>query len=291
MLGNTGQAVASRVDRGGAGGVLTAIDRNTSKPSRLSTRRIEGAAVNFLHHRDGVSNYYHYLAERCVVMAEVLGLVTDEAPNLTLLTREGMAGIEQIYLNQILRRFPGVRVQTVAPTEKIVCDQLFQHRVRRNSGFRSPPTAASLTAVADTFESAYGLAPPAPPHRRLLVSREDARIRRLVGEDALMTALAPLGFERICPGQLAHEAQIALFREAAWVIGAHGAGLTNLMFMPAGGRVIEIFSEDYCQGAYMWLSHLRQLDYTPVVTSTMGAHQTITLSAADIEAIRRLVAD
>jgi capsular polysaccharide biosynthesis protein len=51
--------------------------------------------------------------------------------------------------------------------------------------------------------------------------------------------LAQEGFETVFLERMAIEDQISLFRDAEFVIGAHGAGLTNLLFCAPGTKVLE----------------------------------------------------
>ena len=92
------------------------------------------------------------------------------------------------------------------------------------------------------------------PHRRLYVSRGHARhTRRVENETELMAALEPLGFECIDPGALSPADQVRVFAEAAYIVGPHGAGLTNLAFASPGAAVIELFARDYvneCSGPW-----------------------------------------
>ena len=78
---------------------------------------------------------------------------------------------------------------------------------------------------------------------RLFVSRKDAVRRRLINEDEIVEALAPLGVVPIVPSELTFSEQVDLFSRAELVVGAHGAGLTNVAFCPAGCGVIEITCE------------------------------------------------
>jgi hypothetical protein len=56
--------------------------------------------------------------------------------------------------------------------------------------------------------------------------------------------LALQGFEHIQLEYLAHEAQLRLFQEAAFVVGAHGGGLANLVFSYPGVKVLELMPDD-----------------------------------------------
>lgn len=78
--------------------------------------------------------------------------------------------------------------------------------------------------------------------RRLFTSRTDASWRRIVNEDAVMELLAVHGFERLECARMTIGEQAAAFAEASVVVGAHGAGLTNLLFTPPGATVVELFA-------------------------------------------------
>ncbi len=82
----------------------------------------------------------------------------------------------------------------------------------------------------------------APATRRLFVSRRDNGRRKVLNEDALFAAVAPLGFERVVPGELSVAEQIAAFSSAGVVVAAHGAALTNMIFAPPGTAFVELTS-------------------------------------------------
>jgi capsular polysaccharide biosynthesis protein/tetratricopeptide (TPR) repeat protein len=79
--------------------------------------------------------------------------------------------------------------------------------------------------------------------RRLYVARGDTRHRRIANEEELAIALARHGFEAVRPAALPLSEQLALFAAAEIVVGAFGAGLTNIVFAPAGARVVELTHE------------------------------------------------
>jgi capsular polysaccharide biosynthesis protein len=54
--------------------------------------------------------------------------------------------------------------------------------------------------------------------------------------------VAPLGFERIVPGEMPVAAQISAFGAARIIVAAHGAGLTNMIFTPPGAAIVELTS-------------------------------------------------
>jgi capsular polysaccharide biosynthesis protein len=93
------------------------------------------------------------------------------------------------------------------------------------------------------------------PHRRLYVTRGNAKhTRRVENEAELVDALAPMGFEVIDPGALSPAEQVRAFAEAEYIVGPHGAGLTNLAFATSGAAVVELFARDYVNECFWALA-------------------------------------
>jgi predicted O-methyltransferase YrrM len=98
--------------------------------------------------------------------------------------------------------------------------------------------------------------------KRILVSRADVVVRNLIGETELFDLLRDtFGFERISPGTLPFDEQIALFSQAEIVIGLHGAGLANIVFCKRGTLIIEISSREYGTGSYSTMARSQELEY------------------------------
>ncbi len=80
---------------------------------------------------------------------------------------------------------------------------------------------------------------PAPAARRRLHVARKGPARSVANHAAVEALLAGEGFETVhLEGMPVHE-QIALFQQAEFVVGPHGAGLANLLFCAPGTRVIE----------------------------------------------------
>ena len=87
---------------------------------------------------------------------------------------------------------------------------------------------------------AFGVNDAAPPTRRVYISRERATRRRLLNEGGVWERLEAEGFEKVFMEDLDFDAQVDLMKETAVLAGPHGAGLTNMLFMPGGSSVVEI---------------------------------------------------
>jgi capsular polysaccharide biosynthesis protein len=77
-------------------------------------------------------------------------------------------------------------------------------------------------------------------NHRLYISRRKATLRRIVNESEIIPILEAHGFETVLCEDLSLAEQIGLFAKTTAVIGAHGAGLTNLIYCDPGSCVGEI---------------------------------------------------
>jgi len=83
---------------------------------------------------------------------------------------------------------------------------------------------------------------PDPVHRKLYVTRRNAKVRRLTNEDEVADYLSTQGFEVVALETLPQPEQIKRFAEAQVVVAQHGAGLTNLLYA-RDTSVLEIMSD------------------------------------------------
>jgi len=76
--------------------------------------------------------------------------------------------------------------------------------------------------------------------RRLYLTRQAARWRRVLNEDAIFELLDHHGFELVDPGALTIRQQLELAADAEVIVGAFGAGMNLLLFAPADAAIIEL---------------------------------------------------
>lgn len=106
---------------------------------------------------------------------------------------------------------------------------------------------------------------------RIYVTRRDAQHRKLINEDQLVSHLEGRGFTVICPGDHPIEEQVEIFSKAKIIIGAHGGGLTNVIWAPDDAVVIEIVPEGFFDPGYRVISHLQGRKFMSVFGRMMNA--------------------
>jgi capsular polysaccharide biosynthesis protein len=107
---------------------------------------------------------------------------------------------------------------------------------------------------------------PAPEVERLYITRRGEPLRRVENEDRVVEALEGYDFKVVDPRELSFQEQVRLFARCRILVSVHGAGLTNCLFMPEGGRVLELYRAlrsrtDGMNACYWRLSAASKLDY------------------------------
>ncbi len=92
-------------------------------------------------------------------------------------------------------------------------------------------------------------------HRKVFVARRGTT-RDLINLSEVERVLKAEGWEVIDPGKLSFREQIETFRQARVVAGVHGAGMSNLLWAPAGTRVIELMPDTFRNGCYEAISRV-----------------------------------
>jgi hypothetical protein len=75
---------------------------------------------------------------------------------------------------------------------------------------------------------------------RIFISRKKAARRRITNNDEVENLLVTSGFQSVCLEDYSFLEQVSIMKHAKHVIGLHGAGLANAMFMQKGGALIEL---------------------------------------------------
>jgi capsular polysaccharide biosynthesis protein len=193
----------------------------------------------------GNINYYHWWI--------------DNVPRLLMARKYGQVEGRKVLVNHDLPRFAsdtlarfGVgeeRLVRVGADEALECGDACVPAMLAASTVVHP--AAPLL-----IREALDLGPGRARKRRIYLCRQDAATRQLVNEAECASLLARWGFERMLPSQMTLDEQIGCCREAEAIVAVHGAALTNMLFAPAGAKVIEIFTPAYPTTFFALLAHV-----------------------------------
>ncbi len=113
------------------------------------------------------------------------------------------------------------------------------------------PAYGGHPEIVKRLRAAAGIDRAAPGRRRIFISRADGGGRGIINEAEVLALVARHGFDVVRLSDLSLTEQIALFAAAEAVVGVHGAGLTNLLYMPEGSLVVELLHHLYGTNSYV----------------------------------------
>ena len=108
----------------------------------------------------------------------------------------------------------------------------------------------------------------------LYISRQDSKRHVLLNEPELADALTELGFETVVLSGMSFADQVRTFSRARIVVGAHGAGLTNIMFAPNHASIIEISNTNlHHMGDFRIMCRDMGMRHTEIVSKHFASEQ------------------
>lgn len=97
--------------------------------------------------------------------------------------------------------------------------------------------------------------------KKFYFCRGDASRRKILNENEVIEALESNGFESLALGNLSLREKVSLLECAECVVGLSGSSFGNLIFLPEGCRVLEIFAPGFVYPTYAILAHYCGLKY------------------------------
>lgn len=221
---------------------------------RTGSRAVTDLPGTYALWRSRRNGYYHTLVDNLPRLLALHVLPAGVRSELQILHPPDLSPLESFLLSTY--RPAGAVLQEIDPQGLYRLGRLAftPFKSRRYAGYLAPPYVEAIRAP---------LLPnrPGRRNRRILISRADANRRRITNTSALARALQPLGFEEVVLQGVPFREQVALFYDAEIVVGAHGAGLTNLLFSQAC-HVVELFPCPYVVPHYYYLATAMGLGYS-----------------------------
>lgn len=106
--------------------------------------------------------------------------------------------------------------------------------------------------------------------RRLYVTRSGGT-RKVENEASVREILTKQGFEIYNPSE--HPNPIQDFAEASIVVGAHGAGLTDIVFCQPGTQVLELIPSDHIYPYFFSIAQASNLRYGYILCPSLGKRE------------------
>jgi Glycosyltransferase 61 len=193
----------------------------------------------FLAYRGGYNNYAHWMLEHTAYLYLYTKRFQKDGIKLLLPQELPQYGKDLVALLQIPEsQILWLDNEPVAAAYVIGCEPAHP--------------LVQPTVLRESFRAVRDIVPPSAwTDRVLFISRTDAVHRPLLNETELIERLERLGVEIIAPGTHPFKSQAEIFSRVRGVIGEHGAGMANIIFCPAGTKVLELMPE-YCVNSAFW---------------------------------------
>lgn len=174
--------------------------------------------------------YYHWLLESVPKLLEA----QRSLPDFTLLLP---ASYTDAFYADTLRLLKLDAITRLHPQTMYQVPELAMPTLAEAQGDYSAP---AMRAVKAMFLAAAGISQEqADAPTRLYISRRKAPRRKVLNEAEVEQLLGRYGFQCVCFEDFAFEDQLRLCASANVLVSMHGAGLSNMIFMPEKATVVE----------------------------------------------------
>ena len=215
---------------------------------RSAIQKKENVEHGILGVQDWANNYFHWMTE----MLPRIAAMHHQGPDFPVLIPSNYLNYPFIVesLSQLNIDFKPFDVKYSLKVNTLIAIEV-PHVGRFNEG------------IMHFFRGKFlqGFAPVSQPFRLLYISRDNAKRRKITNEDDVFELLASKGFEKVSLENMPLKNQVKLFQEARVVIGCHGAGLANIMFMQKNQNIIELKSNNNNYWCYFSLARVFGLKY------------------------------
>jgi capsular polysaccharide biosynthesis protein len=203
---------------------------------------------------DEFSNgYFHWF---CDVIPRLEALAKDHPEELRERTLLVPAMAHFAYVDESLAPYHLGQIRTLKPREIAFCRDLLAVAAVAPTGNYRPRL---MKAARDRYRAFF---PGTGRGRKLFISRSGAAYRRIANEGDLVPVLERHGVERVSMETFPFSEQVKLLGSADVLVGNHGAGLTNMLWMPPGARVLELRrGGDRENNCYFSLASALDLEY------------------------------
>ncbi|WP_417688649.1 glycosyltransferase family 61 protein [Roseibium sp.] len=250
-------------------------ERNPRFLAHLKTpqRRLTSAILLHHFHGDNYCHFFLYVAAK-VCVADAFGLPAD----IPFLVPEKTAATRFFKQAQDLGFFGEREVIVQGRKEVVAIDEAYVIReLLGNQGY--------LASIRDRV----GAPEPREPGRRIFVLRgkSAANGRGFRNQDEVNELALDFGFDLIDPSEFSLKEQAEIFSQASVIAGAHGAGLTNILFRSGGScKVIELFSPQMGGLHYYVMARVLGFDYVSQMTLNPEGREFMATTEVDIPALR-----
>lgn len=201
---------------------------------KLPRLRLPASQQYILVHDSWSETYYHWMAD---ALPRLLA-VRDQLAGAVLLLPESY---QADYHRQTLNAFGVVTIERLKPDVRYVVPKLLMPVRLAHVASYNPQAMLELRAI---LLAKFPPLPQADLGERIYISRAGASRRRVINEAEVATYIREQEFAVVQLENYSFAEQVSIMARARVMVSIHGAGLTNMLFMPVGSKVLELQMQD-----------------------------------------------
>ena len=213
-------------------------------------------------------NYYHWVCEsifRLWMVRKLLDKLVLVLPEYYKNADFIMGSLEPFKVPHIfyIPQGKSLMVKNLClPQIKPICDSYNALNLKQVSSFYRNYVLNEKKVAFTTIEKLY-------------VSRELAPRRKIINEQEISGIALKHGFTIFHPEKFSFLEQVAIFSQVKYLVGTHGSGLTNLLFMQKGTALLELHKDKTHElnrpGFLFWyMAHALGINYYHQLCNTHG---------------------
>ena len=235
-------------------------------PAWMVPQKKSGKYTSLMHLPWAETSNYHWFLD-CLPRLYAL-LKTVKEP-IILIIPANIPAFQRETLSYLIKNYPWFSLETISKNQKWHLPEFLLPAFISNhySGYLPPEV---MKMIRTGIWNGYGVKDESGKSR-IYISRGKASKRRLLHEEEVIKLLRDFNFTTVYAEDLTYAQQVQLFYNAKVVVGAHGAGLTNILF----GRdlqVIELHPADLVRSHYFMICKALNFNYHYILGSP-GNHK------------------
>tara|TARA_B100000795_G_scaffold138512_1_gene103508 strand:+ start:382 stop:1476 length:1095 start_codon:yes stop_codon:yes gene_type:complete len=108
-------------------------------------------------------------------------------------------------------------------------------------------------------------------NNKIYIDRSDSQFNhcKIINSEEVWRFLEKRGFKKLRLSEIGFSEQVSLFSTADVIIGAHGAGLSNIIFSRPETKIIEIQPNNHINQFFTHVSKINKLNYKSVISKDL----------------------
>jgi capsular polysaccharide biosynthesis protein len=200
-------------------------------PEKLIT--LDDNETYLLIHHPFHNNYYHWMCETLLRV----WMVSAETEKMVLLL-PAKSSISS-YVLPSLEAFTFKNVFHIPNGQGVLVRTLCMPQIKPIMASYIPAALTDLRAKLISHFSAKACAV-TNVSEKIYVSRKRSRRRKVANEDEVFAVMKAYGFDIVYNEDLNFSQQVLFYSNVRYLVSVHGAGMTNMIFMPPGSVVFEL---------------------------------------------------